>query len=191
MKYLLTFFLASSIVSASAQVSALLVIKDKNPMCVERGHNIIEVKSTTIRSSYTIDTKDSTVTVYPANMIGKCTRCAAELASDDKDVRVTTWRRVKPITYSEVDLDPIDWGNNSRRALNLKPNTTSLNDIKKVATLRNDTLFIHKRIAPFNSIKEQVSKTTTLYYKNKPVTFKAAVYDDANFYSGKKGLEIF
>ncbi|MGF1924410.1 MAG: hypothetical protein ACQUHE_09555 [Bacteroidia bacterium] len=190
MKSLFTLVFVCSILSASAQVTASIVNKDKNPVCMERGHNVTPIKSTAGRLPYTIDTKDSTVTVYPANTMGRCTRCAAEIASTEKDIRVTTWRRVeKPANV--VDFDTTDWGNNARRGLNLKLNTSNLNDIKKIATLRNDTLFIHKRVAPFKSIKEQVEKTTVIYYKNKPISFKAAVYDEATFYTGKGGLEIF
>ena len=206
MKNLFTLVFVCSILSASAQASASIKIKDKNPVCLERGHNIIYTKSTTNRPSYTIDTKDSTVTVQPSNTIAKCTRCGSEV-ENEKDSRITTWRRVEkatetitktiparnvmPVSKSTTELNTTDWGNNGQRGVSSKLITSTLNDIKKVATLRNDTLFIHKRVAPFKSIKEQLTETTTIIYKNKPITFKAAIFDESTFYSGKNGLEIF
>lgn len=200
MKNLFTLIFVCSIFSASAQYSATLKVKDKNPICIERGHNLAHTKSTAL-APYTIDTIDSTVTVYPANASSKCTRCGVDVASNEKDVRVTTWRRVekapvvkstaKAATVSDIELNTIDWGRNVNRAMNTQIISSSLNDIKKTATLRNDTLFIHKRIAPFATLKEQVNKTTTVTYKNKPITFKTAVFDEAAFYSGKHGIEIY
>lgn len=160
--------------SASAQLTASLQKpKTINNICLERGHNITYKKSTTFRPPYTIDTKDSTVTVYPVPnaSTGKCSRCGAEVDNPDKEIRITTWRA------SVITNHPFK--------------SSSLDDIKKVATLRNDTLFIHKRIAPFTSIKEQGSAMTTIYYKNKPITFKAAIFDEAAFFSGKNGTDIF
>ncbi len=205
MKNLLTLVFVFSIFTASAQVTAsLLIIKDKNPTCVERGHNLIHTKATTLRSPYTIDTKDSTITVYPApnSTSSKCSRCGDEIVNSEKDVKITTWRRIEktPNTVStmatniandNVDYNTTDWGRNGQRGLNLKLNSSNLNDIKKVATLRNDTLFIHKRIAPFKSLKEQVNNTTTIYYKNKPITFSVAIFDESVFYTGKNGVAIF
>ncbi|MES2653261.1 MAG: hypothetical protein V4663_16090 [Bacteroidota bacterium] len=197
MKNLFTLILVCGIFSASAQVSASLNTntKDKNPICIERGHNLIHAKPTITRTPYTIDTKDSTVTVYPAanSTTARCSRCGAEIVNNEKDVRVTTWRRIEkklPLD-NPIDFDTIDWGKNGQRGLDLKIKSSSLNEIKKTATLRNDTLFIHKRIAPFKSLKEQVNKTTTIYYKNKPITFKTAIFDESTFYTGKNGLEIY
>jgi hypothetical protein len=194
MKNLFTLLLTFSIFSASAQYSASLQkTKDKNDICLERGHSITYTKSTTTRAPYTIDTKDSTVTVYPVPnaTTGKCSRCGAEIESYDKDIRVTTWRRVATTSNINTTPDNTDWGTNSQRSTNKAFKSSSLNDLKKVATLRNDTLFIHKRVAPFNGIKEQVTTPTTLYYKNNIIVFKAAIFDDAAFYSRKNGLEIF
>lgn len=96
----------------------------------------------------------------------KCSRCGVEVNNSDKEVKSTTGSRIDK-------------------------KFSSLDDIKKVATLRNDTLFIHKRIAPFASVKEQSNSTITLFYKDKPITFKAAIFDESTFYTGKNGLEIF
>lgn len=192
MKNILTLILTLSIFTASAQYAASVQKgKDsKNNICAERGHNLIYPKNVTARVPYTIDTKDSTVTVYPfPHAIGKCSRCGAEVETYDKDIRVTTWRRTESQNY--VGENETDWGVNSQRALNKSFKSTNLSDVKKVATLKNDTLFIHKRIAPFANLKEQIKKPTTVYYKNYPITFKAAVFDDAAFYAGKNGLEFF
>jgi len=197
MKNLFTFVFICSILSVSAKASVPLQSnKNKNIICKERGHSLTYTKSTTFRPPYTIDTKDSTVTVYPVpnTTTGKCSRCGAEVAAYDKDIRITTWRRVEKTpetTYNNTILEPTNWGSNEQRSLNKPIKSSSLNDIKKVATLRNDTLFIHKRIAPFASLKEQVNTTTTVYYKNKPITFKTAVFDESAFYTGKYGIEIY
>lgn len=196
MKHLFTLIFAFSIFNASAQYTAS-VNKAKNNIniCAERGHSVTYAKATTTRPPYTIDTIDSTVTVYPIpnSTTGKCSRCGAEIENFDKDIRVTTWRRKDnaPLNKSNNSIDPTNWGYNERRAVNQPFKSTNLNDIKKVATLRNDTLFIHKRIAPFTSIKEQITTTTTILYNNKPLAFKTAVFDEAAFYTGKNGIEIF
>jgi hypothetical protein len=196
MKNLLTLAFIFSIFSASAQLSASLQkTKNNDNICLERGHSIKYTTSTVFRPPYTIDTKDSTVTVYPVpnSTTGKCSRCGAEIESYDKDIRITTWRRSdKTIeTVSNKTNDPINWGNNQRRSLNESIQSGSLDDVKKVATLRNDTLFIHKRIDPFASLKEQVTANTTIYYKNNPISFKTAVFDEAVFFTGKNGIEIY
>jgi|GEM_PF-2117404 len=89
--------------------------------------------------------------------------------------------------------DQTDWGHNSHRARNLPVKAESLNDIRKVATLRNDTLFVHKRVEPFNTVKEQVKADNfiKIIYKNKEYLYKVAVFDEADFYAGKKGLQIY
>lgn len=71
--------------------------------------------------------------------------------------------------------------------------STNLSDNKKVATLRNDTLFVHKRILPFTTIREQIrSKTdTVVYYKNQAIIFKTAVFDYAYFFKGKNGKDFY
>lgn len=192
MKNLFTLILACSIFTASAQYSvSLQPTKNKNSICAERGHSLTYTKSTIVRPPYTIDAPDSTVTVYPFSnaTTGKCSRCGAEIENNDKDIRVTTWRRADILRNTTSDY--IDWGVNEQRAANIPFKSTTLSQVKKVATLRNDTLYIHKRIAPFTSLKEQVNAKTTLYYKNTPITFKAAVYDDAAFFGGKGGFEIF
>ncbi len=196
MKHLFTLIFAFSIFTASAQYTAS-VNKAKNNIniCAERGHSITYTKTTTTRPPYTIDTTDSTVTVYPVpnSTTGKCSRCGAEIENFDKDIRVTTWRRKDNASLNKSNnfMDETNWGYNEKRSVNQPFKSSNLNDIKKVATLRNDTLFIHKRIAPFTSIKEQITTTTTILYNNKPLVFKTAVFDEAVFYTGKNGIEIF
>lgn len=199
MKNLLTLIFTLSIFTASAQYTASITKSKHNNICVERGHSVTFKKAALIAKPYTIDTKDSTVTVYPvsASSTGKCTRCGAEVDNLEKEIRVTTWRRagvnssVNASVNSNTYFDDTNWGINENRAVKKPFQSGSLNDIKKVATLKNDTLFIHKRIAPFTSLKEQVKATTTIMYKNKPIVFKTAVFDDAALFSGKNGLEIF
>jgi len=200
MKHLLTLIFALSIFSASAQYTASIQkSKYKNSICAERGHSVTYKKSTASRAPYTIDTKDSTVTVYPVSnaTTGKCSRCGAEVENLEKEIRLTTWRRVETKLTTPVKLntfiDESNWGYNEDRSEFKQFKSSSLNDIKKVATLRNDTLYIHKRIAPFASLKEQVNAITTVYYKNKPIVFKTAIFDEAAFYSDKikNGFEIF
>ena len=200
MKNILTLIFTFSIFSASAQYSVAFNKSKANNVCIERGHNLTFTKSATFRAPYTIDTKDSTVTVYPAphSSTGTCSRCGAEVESHDKDIRITTWRRADKVVTATTKsvvaapvIDNTNWGNNIPRSLNLAIKSSSLDDIKKVATLKNDTLFVHKRIAPFNSLKEQVVAYSTIYYKDKPITFKTAIFDEAAFYSGKNGIEIY
>ncbi|MEJ5996365.1 hypothetical protein WG904_18195 [Pedobacter sp. Du54] len=197
MKHIFTLIFTLSIFSASAQYTASLQkSEDKKNICAERGHSVTYTKSSTSRKPYTIDTKDSTVTVYPVSnaTTGKCSRCGAEIESYEKDIRVTTWRRAEnaPVTRNPI-IDDTNWGINEQRSITNSFKSNNLNEIKKVATLRNDTLFIHKRIAPFSSLKEQVNTVTTVYYKNKPLVFKTAIFDEAAVYSDriKKGFEIF
>ncbi len=195
MKHLLTLIFTLTIFTASAQYTASITKVKHNNLCAERGHSVTYTKASLIAKPYTIDTKDSTVTVYPlsTSSTGRCTRCGAEVENLEKEIRVTTWRRVpanSPIIAKSYN-DEIIWGYNENRSDNKTFHSNSLNDIKKVATLKNDTLFIHKRIAPFTSLKEQVKSVTTIYYKNKPLVFKTAVFDDAALFSGKQGLEIF
>lgn len=183
--------------SASAQLSAsLLKKKEANVVCLEKGHNLTHYKINSLNTPYIINTPDSTVTVYPASTttFGVCERCGSELESSEKDVRITTWRRVETSSYiPHISPLYIDWGYNEQRALNLPVITNSLDELKKVATLKDGVLYIHKRIAPFTSIEQQIKpdENLTVYYKNKPITFKTAVFDDAAFFAGKNGTEIY
>lgn len=196
MKNLLTLIFSISVLTASAQYTASINKAKSNNLCIERGHSLTFTKTIPAKAPYTIDTKDSTVTVYPVpTTTGKCARCGADVESSEKELRVTTWRRVEqpiqPTNLSSPVTENINWGLNNQRAIDKGFHFSNLNDIKKVATLKNDTLFIHKRIEPFTALKEQSKTTTTIYYNNKPIVFKTAVYDDAAVYAGKKGLEIY
>lgn len=169
-----------------------------NAICLERGHSATYTKATTPnRAPYAIDTKDSTVMVYPIsnNTTGKCSRCGADIDSYDKDIRITTWRRVekKPELNPSSAVGYINWGVNKHRGLNLPFKSTTLNDDPRVASLRNDTLYIYKRIGPFASIREQIrsKKDTVVYYKDKAIYFKTAVYDKAIAFKGKNGKDIY
>ncbi|RZK41387.1 MAG: hypothetical protein EOO90_11360 [Pedobacter sp.] len=198
MKNLLTIVFAFITINASAQIyTASNKTRSNNTICAERGHNFSYTKSTAFRPPYTIDTKDSTVTVYPAPhaVTGRCSRCGAEIDNHEKEVRITTWKRSdKDIEAAAASgANKINWGRNTQREYNSVVKSSNLDDIKKVATLRNDTLFIHKRIAPFASIKEQIpaEKYITVYYKTKAIDFKTAVFDEADFFGGKHGHQIY
>lgn len=94
--------------------------------------------------------------------------------------------------FSEGSTEKTDWGRNHQRAMNMPIKSESLNDIKKVATLRNDTLFIHKRIDAFASIINQRPSTvlSKVLYNNREYVFKAVVMDEADFFAGNKGTQI-
>ncbi len=183
--FTLTFTLIAYVASAqtSTRTQASTKIVQRN-ICLERGHTPIYTANVkTKRTPYTIDTKDSTVTVYPAPYAatGKCSRCGETINNDGKDIRVTTWRRstTKP-GNANIDL--------------VSPSkSANLDDNKKIATLKNDTLFVHKRVFPFTTIREQIKskKDTVVYYKNEPVRFRTAVFDYAYFFVGKNGKAIY
>lgn len=200
MKKLLPLFFTLCVYSAHAQYPAsnqplsVSTKRAKNNICLERGHSFTYTSTISTKTApYTIDTRDSTVTVYPVpnSTTGRCSRCGEIMNKYDKEIRVTTWRRPK-LEPSNIFF-PINWGVNVHRALNSPPVFTNLDDNQKVATLKNDTLYVHKRVLPFTTIREQIrSKTdTVVYYKNQVIKFKTAVFDYAYFFSGKQGKEFY
>ncbi len=198
MKHLLSIAITLIASAGFAQTSTSNTNSKTNTICLERGHSITYTKSTSPkRAPYIIDTKDSTVTVYPIsnNTTGTCSRCGARVGSADKEVRVTTWRRVEKqsLITAKSTSEYINWGVNAHRGLNLPFVSTNLNDDPRVATLRSDTLYIYKRIGPFASIREQIrsKKDTVVYYKDKAIYFKTAVFDKAFAFSGKYGKDIY
>ncbi len=66
----------------------------------------------------------------------------------------------------------------------------NLDDNPKIATLHKDTLFIHKRIKPFDEIKEQSMELRYLNYKNVIYRYQFAFYDPAYMYGKLKGTQI-
>jgi hypothetical protein len=66
----------------------------------------------------------------------------------------------------------------------------SLDDDKRVATLHKDTLFIHKLIEPFKSIKEQSHELRYLSYKGVIYRYQFAYFDRAYFHANRKGKKL-
>ncbi|RZK41388.1 MAG: hypothetical protein EOO90_11365 [Pedobacter sp.] len=194
MNYFFTFVLSLGVNLGFAQ--QLARNNPKNKICLERGHNL-SANATTYRQPYTIDSKDSTVMVYPSPLASKvkCLRCGITVLNERKEVRVTVWKRTENQRESEKNVSalPISWGNNQHRAFNQEIKMENLNENKKVASLRNDTLFIYKKIAPFSTIREQRKATsdTTVYYKGKQIIFKTAIFDDGIAFKEKHGLDIY
>jgi hypothetical protein len=76
-------------------------------------------------------------------------------------------------------------GNNSYGNL-----LANLNDSTKVATLRNDTLYVHK--PKLVHIVQESSQLRYLKWKGKTYRYRYAFYDEAYFYAGrKKGIYIY
>lgn len=196
MKNLLS--IAFTILSLTAGAQTLTKTSAKvNPICVERGHSITYTPSgAPAKAPYTIDMKDSTVVVYPIPAAtGRCSRCGATTDTYEKDIRVTTWRRAdaKTEVFSSPAAGYINWGNNPQRGLKKPFQFSYLDENTKVASLRNDTLFIYKRIAPFATIREQIrsKQDTVVYYQGKPIIFKTAVFDDGIAFKGKYGKDFY
>ena len=162
MKNLLTLIFSISVLTASAQYTASINKAKSNNLCIERGHSLTFTKAIPAKAPYTIDTKDSTVTVYPVpTTTGKCARCGADVESSEKELRVTTWRRVEqpiqPTNLSSPVTENINWGLNNQRAIDKGFHFSNLNDIKKVATLKN------LDICPIRSLSKSVLMLPSLF----------------------------
>jgi hypothetical protein len=67
----------------------------------------------------------------------------------------------------------------------------NLDDNPKIATLVKDTLYIHKLIEPFKSIKEQSNELRYLKWHGKVYRYQYAFIDQAYLFGNLKGKAIY